>query len=123
MRVLIIEPDKLLADNLSQVLKAAGHEASWQVDLQAAVEDIEAKRPQAIVLDLFLARRSGLELIYELRSYPDWQNIPIIIWSQAAGDEIQALLADQENFGPLQYHHKPAASLSDIVSSLALVPA
>jgi DNA-binding response OmpR family regulator len=73
--ILLIETDRLLAKNLSKYLTKFGHEVSWHVEPQAAMDSADQKCPDVIVLDLLLANsRSGIEFLYEFRSYPEWQH-------------------------------------------------
>ena len=44
-----------------------------------AVEQANLRTPDCVVLELGLARHSGLEFLYEFRTYPDWQAIPCIV--------------------------------------------
>ena len=95
-----------------------GHQAHWLVDLQSAVEGMDKTLPDALIVDLNLAGRSGIELLYELRSYPEWQNLPVIVWSGLSNDEIEPLLASLKDLGISDYHSKSSSSLSNLVKSL-----
>lgn len=121
MRFLLVESDKLLAENLAAALKAYSHQLEWQVDLQSALESLDTTQPCAIIIDMNLAGRSGVELLYELRSYPEWQNLPIYIWSDAFSKEA----IPWEIFGELNvsaYHYKPTTSILTLVESLTAQP-
>lgn len=119
-KVLLIESDKLLAGNLAQALKRAGHSTAWHVDLQSAVNSIDASMPDAVILDLALAGRSGVEFLYELRSYPEWQDLPIIIWSNLAAEEEAGLRPAFGQLSVAAYHHKPSTPLNRLLNSLDL---
>jgi len=121
MTILLIESDRLLADNLTQNLKSAGHKINWIVDLQLAIEAIDEKLPEAVIIDLVLAGKSGIEFLYELRSYPEWQNVPVIIWSDLTGEETTRLYDSFRDLGVIAYHRKSTARLGDIARSLSAV--
>jgi CheY-like chemotaxis protein len=72
-----------------------------------------------------LASRSGIEFLYELRSYPDWQNLPVIIFSNIVAEEMNACLKAFEHLNIAAYHYKPTTSLSQLGKTLerALQPA
>lgn len=78
---LIIEPDRPLAGSMSSYLAQANINASVHSDPQTAIAAADKRQPDIIILELQLAGRSGVEFIYEFRSYADWQNVPVIIFT------------------------------------------
>src|SRR5436190_4427469 len=110
MTILLVESDKLLADNFSTVANLAGHKTVWQVDLQSAIESIDNDKPDAVVIDINLANRSGVELLYELRSYPEWQNLQVLVWSDVASSRDGLPPGIFDNLGISSYNHKPTTS-------------
>lgn len=79
MKVLIIEDDKLLAEMYRDGFKLAKHEIINAYGAQDALNKLDKTEVDLILLDLILPGRSGIEVIHELSSYKDWQNIPIIL--------------------------------------------
>ena len=121
-KILLIESDKLLAANLQAYLKAAGHSSRWQVEPQAALNAVDSFKPDLLVMDLMLAGRSGAEFLYELRSYPDWENLPVIIYSSTTGGELGKLAPQGlEHLGIGAYHYKTASSLAELGQSIDLL--
>jgi DNA-binding response OmpR family regulator len=86
--ILLIESDKILASNLTQFFKRAGHYVAWHVDPQEAILTADKSQPDVVVLELLLAGRSGIEFLYEFRSYPEWQALPVIIYSNLSEEEV-----------------------------------
>src|SRR5205085_980414 len=80
--------DHQLAKNTQRFFNAAGHDLICYTDPQQAVMAADKQRPDIIILDIFLAGRSGIEFLYELRSYPDWQGIPVIITGHLPADQL-----------------------------------
>ena len=80
-QVLLIEPDMLLAQNIIEYLGGLGHDIVWQVDAQSAISSADDISPDVVIVELQLASHSGVEFIYEFRSYGDWANVPIIVLS------------------------------------------
>lgn len=114
--ILIVESDRLLAKNLAGALIRAGHDVVYTVDAQAAITAADAHKPDALIIDLLLAGRSGIELLYELRSYPDWKDIPVIIYSSIKPSELSAECFEQ--FGITKAFYKPLAGLRDITDEI-----
>src|SRR5665213_4365074 len=78
-QILLVEPDRLLAETYSQALTGAGHKVMIAPGAQAAISAADTARPDLVILELQLIEHSGVEFLYEFRSYPEWQNIPVII--------------------------------------------
>jgi DNA-binding response OmpR family regulator len=116
--VLLIETDRVLARNLCHYLRKAGHKVVWRADPQKAMDDADASCPDVIILDLILAARSGIEFLYEFRSYPDWQNLPVIFFSNIAADRVQGCLDAFEQLNVTAYHYKATTSLAKLARSL-----
>lgn len=119
--VLLIEPDKILAEDISKALKKAGHNIDWQVDPQVAIDNADTNLPNAIILDLILANRSGIEFLYEFRSYPDWQKVPIILFSSVSVEELSDFLGSLKHLNITKYHYKPTTSLSQLTQSVSQI--
>lgn len=113
-RVLFIESDRLLGANAKAILKRAGHSVNWHVDPQAAMNSADATRPDIIILDLLLAGRSGVEFLYEFRSYPDWTTVPVIIYSDAAREEFNQASIGFSDLSIAAYHYKPTTSIAQL---------
>ncbi len=117
--ILLIEPDRLLAESYVQALQSAGHEVNAASGAQAAILAADAIRPDLVILELQLVEHSGIEFLYEFRSYPDWQNVPVLIQSHVPGAEFNdnwQLLKDE--LGVRDYLYKPRTSLSRLIASV-----
>ncbi len=125
--LLLVEPNRPLAQNYTVALSAAGHHVRHCVKGQTAIELADKSMPDMIIVELQLAAHNGLEFLYELRSYVEWQKIPVIILSVVpphAFAEARGL--------PLlnisRYLYKPQTKLHQLVSAVddllaATVPA
>ncbi len=79
MNILLVEPDKILAKSLCNSFEKAGHKIIWKRTAQTALDGLDEQFPDVIVLEIQLGLHNGIEFIYEIKSYPEWQHIPIII--------------------------------------------
>jgi CheY-like chemotaxis protein len=119
-RVLLIEPDKILAAAAVHFLRQRGYRPEPHSDLQQAVMAADKHRPAAVITELQLAGRSGIELLYEFRSYPDWQNLPIIIYTSLQPAQLEPFLpalAEQN----ITVIHKSQVGLSELAQVLEQV--
>ena len=77
MRVLIVEDDTLLGDGIRAGLSQQGYAADWVEDGNAAETAMMANQYDLVVLDLGLPKRSGLEVLRDMRV--KGMDIPVII--------------------------------------------
>ena len=120
-RILFIEPDRLLGANAKKVFKRAGHDVNWYVDPQAAINSADTARPDVIILDLLLAGRSGVEFLYEFRSYPEWSRLPVIIYSDISPEEFKGANVGFTQLNIAAYHYKPTTSITELCNSIEKV--
>jgi len=66
MLVLIVEDDAALLHFLDQGLRLDGHEVHLATDGEAALKAVEKVRPEAMILDLGLPRKDGIEVLAEM---------------------------------------------------------
>ncbi len=78
-KVLLIEPNTLLAATYRQALQHAGHSVVHVTSGQAAADAADTLRPDVLILELQLPAHNGIEFLHEFRSYGDWATIPVII--------------------------------------------
>lgn len=79
MKILLVEPDKVLSATTQRALKQQGNQVVCCRNAQGAIDAIDTDQPDVIILELQLGLHNGVELLYELRSYPEWQNIPVVV--------------------------------------------
>jgi DNA-binding response OmpR family regulator len=78
--IILIEPDVLLGKIYSKALQAhTGNTVKTVVGAQGAIMSADKKTPDLVIIELQLIEHSGIEFLYEFRSYPEWQDIPVII--------------------------------------------
>lgn len=112
--ILLLESDRLLAKNLAKALQAAGHETIHVVNPLAAVRTAEKKLPNLIIMDLQLAGRSGVEFLFEFKSYPEWAGVPVIILSNLPPAEAKTCLESLAKLDIKNYFYKPTTSLAQL---------
>jgi two-component system, OmpR family, phosphate regulon response regulator PhoB len=87
--ILLIEPNALLARQYTEALESAGHSMSIHANAQEAILAADEQTPDIVILELTLAGHSGIEFLYEFRSYAEWQNVPVIINSRLRQHELK----------------------------------
>jgi two-component system cell cycle response regulator DivK len=86
------------ADNLLLVrraLEARGYRVVEAVDGVAGLSQVEAERPDVVLLDINLPDLDGYEVVRRLRANPAWHSLPVVAITAKAlpGDAERALAA------------------------------
>lgn len=123
--ILLLEPDRLLAKSYFTALQKAGHTVQVCATAQTAIFCADAKQPDVIIMELQLVGHSGIEFLYELRSYPDWQQIPaMVVTNVPAGEFNESWSLLRQELGVTGYHYKPLLTLRTLLRAVSdAVPA
>ena len=121
MNILLIEPDKPLADTYQKALQKAGYQVNRSADVQTAIDIIDQKIPDVILLEIQQNTHNGIEFLYELRSYPEWQSIPIIVASIIPEHDIGLTKPIKKQLNIKSYYYKPRLSLDELVRAIEAV--
>lgn len=116
--ILCIEPDDILGRTYVAALSDAGHQVVRVADAQAAIDAADAQLPDLVLLELQLPIHNGVEFLYEFRSYPEWQDIPVIVQSLVPAHEFGPSSALWRELGVVAYHYKPRTSLLQLRASV-----
>jgi two-component system sensor histidine kinase/response regulator len=79
MRVLVVDDDPDVVEYLSSFLEDEGYEVASAGDERAALEEVERSIPDAILIDVMLPGRSGLDLLVRLRRDPRLTETPLVL--------------------------------------------
>jgi DNA-binding response OmpR family regulator len=102
--VMVIEDEKEIRDLLKYNLEREGFRVAAAADGEQGLQQIFASRPAAVVLDLMLPGRSGLEILREVREEPATHDLPVLVLT-ARGAEMDKLLGFEH--GADDYLTKP----------------
>jgi DNA-binding response OmpR family regulator len=101
---MVIEDEKEIRDLVRYNLEREGYRVATAVDGDQGLEQLFSSRPDAVVLDLMLPGRNGLEILRELRSEPTTRELPVLVLT-ARGAEMDKLLGFEH--GADDYLTKP----------------
>lgn len=122
--ILMLEPDAVLAATFRQALEAKGHSVRCIVSAQNGIFQVDERCPDVIITELQLVAHSGIEFLYELRSYSEWQDIPVIVHSSVPPYEFEGsggLLRERLNVRT--YLYKPHTSLASLIREVGSIAA
>ncbi len=80
-KILIIEDDQIVANIYRNKFTIEGFQVEIALDGHVGLELIRSFRPDAILLDLLLPRLTGVELMKKLRAEPEFEKLPVIVFS------------------------------------------
>ncbi len=103
-RVLVVEDEKDIAELISRTLEREGYGVIAASTGEDALEFLQTKKPQVVVLDLMLPGIQGLEVCKRIRANPEHANTPILIIS-ARNTEVDRVLGLE--MGADDYISKP----------------
>jgi DNA-binding response OmpR family regulator len=118
MQVLLIEPDRILARQYQKAFEAVGFKVQVCSGAQQAVTIIDKQPPDVIIIELQLSGHSGVEFLHEFRSYEDWVNIPVIIYSSVPEYALGVGPSAWRSLGVSRYFYKPQTSLNQLVGAV-----
>ncbi|MBA2279005.1 response regulator transcription factor [Candidatus Saccharibacteria bacterium] len=119
--ILLLEPNQLLGEQYSNYLRNLDYVVDWVKNAQEAVFQADKKKPDLVLMELLLAAHSGLEFLYEFRSYNEWQSVPIIILSRIPRAEFPVSDKILAEFGITKFLYKPETTLNDLSAKIARI--
>ena len=77
-KVMVIDDDKEFLDEMVETLRLAGYDPISIPESVNAVKEVIQVKPNIILLDLKMAKKSGFKVADELMEKPETKDIPII---------------------------------------------
>ena len=115
MRILLVEDDLMIGEAVSVALKDAAYAVDWVKDGATADRVLESAEYQAVLLDLGLPKRDGLEVLRRLRQAGNTVPVIVITARDSVDDRIKGL-----DFGADDYLVKPF-NLNEMLARLRAI--
>jgi DNA-binding response OmpR family regulator len=115
MKVLLIEDDKFLRTVLEKKLSNENIEVISAVDGEEALEKLVSTKPDLVLLDIILPKRSGFSILEEIRKDPDLKQTPVLIISNLGQEED---ITKGLNLGAVEYFVKAKISLDELIKKI-----
>ncbi len=101
--ILIIDDDHEIVQSLSYAFESRGYKVAHAYDGNAGLAIVEAKRPDLVILDIMMPKRSGFLVLERIRQF--YQDpCPVIMITANEGRRHQQYA---EMLGVSEYLHKP----------------
>jgi len=117
-RVLLLEPDRVAAKCIVDELTKRNMRVSVATTAGQAISIADKNDPDIVISEISLPGHSGTEFIYEFRTYNDWQEIPLLIYSSMKSRPQITNSKDWELLGISEYLYKPDCSLQTLGDSV-----
>jgi len=78
-RILIIDDEPDIVTFLSAVLEENGYTATSAKDGVEGLESLRKAKPDLVLLDLMMPKKSGITMFQELRKDPELSEIPVVV--------------------------------------------
>lgn len=114
-KILIVEDDNILSKAIDTAMKGAGFDTMVAADGDEALKKAAKFKPDLILLDLLLPKKSGEEVLAAIRKDEVLKDIPVLI-STVKSD--QDSIARCATMGIRGYFIKAHYTLDDIVNQV-----
>jgi len=111
-RILIIDDDPFITALYEAKLQKEGLDAAVAGDGEAALRKLQEFLPDILLLDLQMPKLNGIQVLTYVRAHPKLKNIPVIIFSNAATDN---LVKQAWDAGATKFLTKNQCSPNDLV--------
>ncbi len=107
-----MEDEQFLRSFLEKKFKSSGFDVSSAIDGDDALAKVIASKPDLIILDLILPKKTGFEVLAEIRKDPTMAKVPVLVVSNLgqAGD-----VEKVKKLGVTGYFIKANLSLDELV--------
>ena len=116
-KILLVEDDAFLSSLLKNRLQKEGLEVTLAKDGEEALNSLKSGKPDLILLDLILPKKSGFEVMEEMRADPQmqFQELPIIIISNLGQPED---ISRGQALGAIEYFIKAKTSIDELIEKI-----
>ena len=98
MRILLVEDDAMIGEAVHAGLRRDGLAVDWVRDGEAADSALRTAEFDAVVLDLGLPRKNGLQVLRDLRTRKQATPVLILTARDAVSDKVQGLDAGADDY-------------------------
>ena len=116
-RVLLIDDEPSIIKVVGKRLEVAGYEVMTALDGQDGLTKAKLGSPDIIILDIMMPKMSGFEVCAALKKDPQYQHIPIVIFTGKGKDMDEKL---SRELGANAYISKPHTA-DDLVEQIEIL--
>lgn len=92
-KILVIEDDPVGRQVIVDYLTAHGYEVSTATNGDEGVTKAATEKPDLVVCDILLPRKSGFEVCFEIKSARSVHSVPVVLMSAVCNDSYSEFYA------------------------------
>ena len=112
--VLLVEDDSWLADVFSRQLTTSGARVRVAHHAFDAIQCVDEKVPDVMVLDMLLPGANGMTLLHEITTHSDLKKMKIVVCTTLSGAKLQ----DLKPYGVVAVLDKSAMTSQEFVQTV-----
>lgn len=113
--ILVVEDDKFLVNIYRIKFAEKNFDVIVAMDGVEALEQLQKKIPDIILLDLLMPKKDGFEVLAELKKNPQWKDIPVVVATNLGqSEDIKRALA----MGANNYFVKSNVRIDEVVDTV-----
>ena len=116
--ILVVDDDTLFTTSMVNILTKAGHKVIVSHDGIEAFKTAISESPHVIIVDKYMPKLGGYELLSSLKSVHETKNIPVILVTCSDAVEEEALAFEQGFFDYLSKPVKPLNIINRVVKAI-----
>ncbi len=120
-RVLVVDDEPDVRSFLAACIEDAGFQVETAGDGVEALEKVQANPPDLMTLDMVMPRKSGIDLMRQLRGMEQFTRLPVIVITAHAHDEFAS--EDLKEFNAFASGMQPRYTMEKPVTPQKLVKA
>ncbi|WP_296492498.1 GAF domain-containing protein [Rhodoferax sp.] len=117
-RVLLVDDDEMMRRTMRQVLEKDQWEVFEAGNGCLALAQLAQALPDVIMLDLMMPEMDGFEFVVELRSRPEWREIPVVV---ITAKDLSAQERERLNGGVTRVLQKGASDMEALLQEIGRV--
>lgn len=120
-KILVVDDEPDVRNFLVACIEDAGFQVDTAADGEEALQKVAAEQPDLMTLDMVMPRKSGIQVIRKLRENEKYRNLPVIVITAHAHDELAS--EDIKGFSAFVSGLRPRYTMEKPVSPPKLVNA
>jgi DNA-binding response OmpR family regulator len=85
-RILIVDDEPNIVVSLEFLMKREGFDVTVAVDGDAALQAMNTRLPDLVLLDVMLPKKNGFEVCQQIRANPAWQGVKVVMLTAKGRD-------------------------------------
>lgn len=107
-KILIVDDEPTVINHVRSLLEQFGYTSDFIANPELLFAILEDERFDLLLLDINMPKQDGLSLLKELKNFPDYRDIPVIMLT---GDDSEETLASCFDSGAVDFITKPIREL------------